>query len=148
VRSATAPQKTPHRLSSRIRAAVEARVRLGMSIAAAAEAAGMSKNGFHQALKRAAVQAYLREVQAAFVAETDANRAVYRVRALEAALDLMLNAKSEAVRARMVEFLVGDGKAPQVAVHVGARTCGGYEYIRPGERLIEITPADVSRPPQ
>ncbi|WP_132462134.1 hypothetical protein [Rhodovulum marinum] len=101
----------------------------------------MSKNGFHKALKRPAVQDYMQEVQRAFVAEVEASRAVYKARALEAALELMQNAKSEAVRARMVEFLAGDGKAPQVAVHVDARQVGGYEYPRPGERVVEIASA-------
>jgi hypothetical protein len=129
------------RISAKVRAAIDLRVREGLSIAEAAKQASMSKNGFAKALKRPAVQEHMQEVQRAFVAEVEASRAVYRVRALEVALDLMHNAKSEAVRARMIEFLAGDGKAPQVAVHVDARqTAPGYEYPPPGSRVVEIQP--------
>jgi hypothetical protein len=53
------------------------------------------------------------------------------------ALDLMLNAKSEAVRARMAEFLASDAKAPQVAVHIDARQSAGYEYVPPGQKFVD-----------
>lgn len=133
----------PPRISTKVRAAVDARVCQGLSIAAAAEAAGMSRNGFAKALKRPAVQEHLRQVQEAFVAETEASRAVYKARALEAALDLMQNAQSETVRARMIEFLAGDGKSPQIAVQVDARPHfgGAYEYVRPGQQIVDIVPA-------
>lgn len=127
------------RISPKVRSAVDARVRHGATIAKSAEAAGMSKTGFAKALKRPSVQDYLRAVQEAFVAEVEASRAVFKARALEAALDLMLNAKSETVRARMIEFLAGDGRSPQVSVHVDARQQGsGYEYVRPGFDVVEI----------
>lgn len=131
------------RISAKVRTAVDARVRQGLSIAKAADAAGLSKNGFAKALKRPAVQEHLKQVQEVFVAETEARRATYKAQALEAALDLMQNAQSETVRARMIEFLAGDGKAPQVAVQVDARTHfgGAYEFVRPGQQLVEIIPS-------
>lgn len=132
------------RISQKVRDAVDLRVREGLSIAAAAERAGMSRNGFAKALKRAAVQDLVREVQERFVIESEAARAVYRARAFEVALHLMENAKSETVRARMVEFLAGDGISPQVAVHVDARQKGGgYEYLRPGEEIVEIVSGKI-----
>ncbi len=131
----------PPRISSKVRSAVEARVKQGASIAKAAELAGMSKTGFAKALKRPAVQEHMRQVQGAFVAEVEASRAVFKARAFEVALDLMQNAKSETIRARMVEFLAGDGKAPQVSVHVDARQQGaGYEYVPPSAEVVEIEP--------
>ena len=129
--------RTPRRpISEKVRRAVSARVREGCSIAAAAEKAGLSRNGFAKALRRPEVQDHLREVQTAFVAEVEANRAFYKAQALEVAADLMRNARSENVRLRAAEFLAGDGKAPQVAVHVDAR--GGYEYVPPGARVVDI----------
>lgn len=124
-------------ISAKVRRAVAARVREGCSVSAAAERAGLSRNGFAKALKRPEVQDYLREVQAAYVSEVDASRSFYKARALEVAMDLMMNASSENVRLRAAEFLAGDGKAPQVAVHVDARG-GGYEYAQPGQRIVEI----------
>ena len=130
------------RISAKVRDAVEFRVREGLSIAVAAEKAGLSRNGFAKALKRPAVQDLVRQVQEVFVIESEAARAVFKAQALEVALDLMLNAKSESVRARMVEFLAGDGKNPHVAVHVDARQTGGYEYLPKGARLVEIESAN------
>ena len=130
------------RISPRVRAAVEVRVKEGLSIEAAAARAGLSRNGFFVALKGPAVQDLVRQVQEAFVAEVGASKALYKARALEVALDLMLNAKSEAIRARMVEFLAGDGKQRQAAVHIDARhDHAGYEYARPGARVLEIEAA-------
>ncbi|GGO50880.1 hypothetical protein GCM10011315_02700 [Roseovarius pacificus] len=118
---------------------MHARVRDGLSIADAAKAGGMSANGFHKALQRPEVKEYQQEVQHKFVLESESSRAFYKARAFEVALDLMKNAQSETVRARMVEFLAGDGKAPQVAVHVDARTVSGeYAFVRPGGKVVEI----------
>ena len=47
----------------------------------------------------------------------------------------MLNAKSEAIRARMAEFLAADARVSPVAVHVDARQVHGYEYERPPKTL-------------
>jgi AraC-like DNA-binding protein len=118
IRALPAPRP---RISRKVRDAVRVRVEEGLSIAAAAERAGMSRNGLAKALKRPAVQDLLRETQEAFIRETEALRATYKARALEVALELMHTAKSESVRARMAEFLASDAKAPQVAVHIDAR---------------------------
>lgn len=129
------PARKP--ISRKVRRAVAARVREGLSITAAASKAGLSRNGFAKALKRPEVQDYLRDVQAAYVAEVNTSRSFYKARAMEVAMDLMMNARSENVRLRAAEFLAGDGKAPQVAVHVDARG-GGYEYPLPGQRIVEL----------
>ncbi len=126
----------PARLSAKLRAAIEAHVTEGLSIVAACQRAGMSPAGYHKAMKRVPVRSYLEEVQARFVGDVKARRALYQARALEVALDLMMNSKSEAIRARMVEFLASDAKVSPVAVHVDARQVqapSGYTYRRPGE---------------
>jgi hypothetical protein len=129
----------PARLSAKLRVAIELHVTEGLTIAEACARAGMSSAGYHKAMKRVVVRDFVEMVQRRFVASTEANRALYKARALEVALDLMLNAKSEAVRARMCEFLAGDGKAPAVAVHIDARQeRGGYEFVKPGYRVVEI----------
>lgn len=128
--------KRPARISSKLREAIRLRVEEGLSIAEATEKAGISRAGWHKAMKRPEVRDLFAEVQASFVASADAKRALYRARALEVALDLMLNAKSESIRARMCEFLAADAKVSPVAVHVDARTiqpAGGYYYPRPDE---------------
>lgn len=124
----------PARLSVKLRSAIEAHVTQGLSIAAACEKAGMSRAGYQKAMQRPLVRDYLETVQSRFVGDVKAKRALYQARALEVALDLMLNSKSEAIRARMVEFLASDAKVSPVAVHVDARqvqAAPGYVYRRP-----------------
>ena len=123
----------PARLSAKLRAAIELRVVEGLTITEACHKAHMSSQGWHKAMKRAAVRDCLEEVQNRFVGDVKAKRALYQARAFEVALDLMLNSKSEAIRAHMVEFLAGDAKVSPVAVHVYARQVAptGYIYQRP-----------------
>jgi len=130
----------PARLSAKLRAAIEAHVTQGLSIAAACEKAGMSRAGYHKAMQRPVVRDHMETVQSRFVGDVRAKRALYQARALEVALDLMLNSKSEAIRARMVEFLASDAKVSPVAVHVDARQETpflGYRLVRPSETLSE-----------
>ena len=61
-------------------------------------------------------------------------RAWAKARAIEVAMDLLMTAKSEAVRARMAEFRASDARAPSVAIHVDTRQtppASGYVYQRP-----------------
>lgn len=125
--------KRPARLSQKLREAIRLTVVDGLSIVAACERAGMSRQGFHKAMKRPDVRDHLQEVQRQFVSDADAKRAYLKARAFEVALDLMMNSKNEAIRARMVEFLASDAKVSPVAVHIDARQVqGGYAYKRPG----------------
>lgn len=123
----------PSRISAKLRRAIELRVAEGLSITEACNRAGLSTQGWHKAMRRTAVRDLLEQEERRFAASVMANRAVYQARALEVAMDLMLNAKSEAVRARMCEFLASDAKAPQLAVHIDARSeqPSGYRYSRP-----------------
>ena len=135
----------PVRISAKLREAIRLHVTEGKAIAAACEAAGMSRAGYHKAMKRVVVRDLVEDVQRRFVLEVEARRGVYKARAFEVALDLMMSAKSEAVRARMAEFLASEGRVgQQVNVHVDARTIGGgYEFVRPGARLVEIEEGTV-----
>lgn len=122
-----------------MRKAIGLRIRRGMTISAACDAAGISTAGYFKAQKRPAVRDHYETEMARYISEIESLRASAKARALEVALDLMENAKSETVRARMAEFLVSEGKAPQVAVHIDARPqMGGYEYVPPGSRLVDV----------
>ena len=134
----TLAPKRPARLSQKLREAIRMTVVEDLSIVAACERAGMSRQGYHKAMKRAAVRDHLRTVQQDFIETADARRAYLKARALEVALDLMLNSKSEAIRARMVEFLASDAKVSPVAVHIDARQpFAGYVYKRPDQVEVE-----------
>ena len=107
----------------------------GMNHTQAAEFSGMSRNGLQKALKRPEIKDLIEARRASLIAEFDSNRAFYRARALEEGYKLMLEAKSESVRARLIEFLASDAKVSPVAVHIDARSVQpvGYQYRRPGE---------------
>ncbi len=128
------------RISSKVRAAVEFRVREGLSIQNAAEKAGLSRNGFAKALKRPTVKDLMEDCQRRFIGEVEGRRAYLKARAYEIAAEMLETATSEAVKVRLIEFLCSDGKAPQVGVYVDARQepRGGYEYVRPGQKVVEI----------
>lgn len=125
-------QKRPARMSEKLRIAVRLHVTEGMSIVAASKEAGISRQGFHKALKRAEVRDYIKAVRQDFIETADSKKAFLKIKALEVAFDLMMNSKSEAIRARMVEFFAADAKISPVAVHIDARQQpGGYIYRRP-----------------
>jgi hypothetical protein len=68
------------------------------------------------------------------VEAAEAKKAFLRFKAFEVAYELMTTSKSEAIRARMVEFLASDAKVSPVAVHIDARQASqspGYSYKRP-----------------
>lgn len=136
----TTPAKKP-RISTKLREAMRLRIRRGMTITDACEKAGISPSGWHKAMGRQAVRDAFAEEAADYISEVEVLRASAKVQAIEVALELMKTAKSENVRARMAEFLASEGKAVghQVNVTVDARnTGGGYEFVRPDEKLVEI----------
>ena len=136
--SVVAPR--PVRLRAALRLAIDLRVTKGMTIAAVCEEAGMSPQGYHKAMKRPVVRDYLQTVQMEFIASVESEKAMYKARACEVGMDLMLNSKSEAVRARMVEFFASDGKVSPVSIKINARQTRGYEYASPGQQIVEIRP--------
>jgi predicted DNA-binding protein (UPF0251 family) len=126
--------KRPARMSRKLRDAIRLYETEGLTIIAACEKAGISRQGFHKALKRPEVQDYVSKVRLDLIEGAEAKKAFLKAKALEVALDLMLNSKNEAIRARMVEFLAADAKVSPVAVHVDARQVAppqGYVYKRP-----------------
>lgn len=130
----------PSRISPRVRAAVGFRVRENLSIANAAEKAGLSRNGFAKALKRTVVQDLIRDEQERMAQDVNHLRAVARHRALEVAREILENG-SENAKLRVIDLFLREGKAAtEVNVSVDARQTdrGGYEYVRPGQRLVEV----------
>lgn len=95
----------------------------------------MSRQGLAKALGRPVVSDLQDAERLRFIAEADGMLAWAKARAIEVAMELMMTANSEAVRARMCEFLASDARAPSVAIHVDARQAApatGYTYERPG----------------
>lgn len=142
-----APKVAAPRVSAKLREAMRCHVREGMTITAACRAAGMSRQGWHKAIKRPAIKAELEAEKARFIAEVEGRRSVFVAQALEVALDLMRNAKSESVRARMVEFVVSysEPQKPSPARQSPPTFAPGYHYERRSPKPVDTEDDDVIR---
>lgn len=101
----------------------------------------MDESSLGRALAKPHIKAYVEAQKALFL--TDMLKLKERAKAIAIAqgIDLMHNATSEAVKARMVELFAGEARSgPSVAVQVNVDR-GGYEFVRPGQRVVEIDPA-------
>lgn len=133
------PSPVRHRrISPKVRLAIELYVKEGKSWAEAAEAAGMSETGIHMAKRKPHVQALIEQTKQAFVEEVASLKAPFKAAALRHARHLMTQADSEAVQAKMVEFL-GREEAKPAQINISNQVfSGGYEYVRPGQRVVTI----------
>lgn len=127
MRSASLPRCD---VAPKVRTAIELRVQKGLSIAAAAEEAGLSRFGLQKAMKRPPVADFLAETQTRFLSEVNNKRAMLRARALDIAADMLNSTDTDdKVKLRLIEMLMADGKAPAVAVHVDASTNVGGRWV-------------------
>lgn len=136
------------RISPKVRAAVDARVRRGLSIEAAALEAGLSREGFRKALLRPAVAALVAEVQDKLVSEFENLRATARTQAMEVARRL-LETGSEATRIKVLAILLAPDKSAGPAVQVNVAQVGGHhgaqggiEVPRPHQRVVAVEEHD------
>lgn len=125
------------RLSKKTRAAVVILATEGVTQREAARRAGMNEKALCRALQQPHVAAALEAEKDRFIKAMSGTRAVLKARAIEVAAELMENAESEAIRARMVEFLAGE-RGPASQVNVQVNTGGSYEYVRRGQRVVTI----------
>lgn len=128
------------RISPKVRAAVEARVRRGLSIEAAAAEAGLSREGFRKALLCPAVAALVAETQHRLIAEFETLRSTARTRAIEVARQL-LETGSEATRLKVLAILLAADKGAAPAVQVNVSQTGGQGGIvvpRPHQRVVAV----------
>ena len=134
------PSEAP-RMRPRLRHAVALIVEEGRTQREAAGRAGMNETSLGRALQRPAIAAYIEQQKALAVLDADSLKASAKRMAIRVGIGLLHDAKSEQVRARMVEFFAGEAKTgPSVAVQVNVDR-GGYEFRRPGQRLVDIAPA-------
>lgn len=92
------------------------------------------------------VAKWAEELEAYYVEQADRLRRRYRADAIHHARKLMLQAKSEAVQARMVEFLARDPESASTSITInsgGGAVGVGYAYVPPGAQVVKVTD-DVS----
>ena len=134
----------PPRMRPALRLAVEEIVWKGVTQREAAHRAGMNETALGRALARPAIAAWLEYLKAQAALDADKLKAHARAIAIREGTRLITEAQSEQVRARMVEFFAGEAKpGSQVNVQVNVDR-GGYEFVRPGARMVEIEPAPDS----
>jgi hypothetical protein len=92
------------RVSDRIKHAVSLIARHGLSQVDAAKAAGLSRQGLNEALKRPEVAELLRSARAALDGDIAQLRQVGRLDAIEKAMQLMRESKDEKIQLRAAEF--------------------------------------------
>ena len=133
-----------HRVAPALRRAMKLRVENNLNIGDACKLAGYSESGWHLAMKRPAVKAELQKLQEAFISNAQGRREYLKARALTIAEELMEAAETNADKWKAVEFFTREAAkhAPPVTVNVGQSP--GYAYIRPGDRVIDVTPDSLS----
>lgn len=130
------------RMRGPLRAAILHMVETGCSQRQAAIHAGMNETALGRALRKPAIAGWKQSLEAQYALDAEQLKGRAKAIAIHAGIDLLHNAQSEAVRARMVELFAGEAKAgTQVNVNIGAKA-SGYEYLRPGARVIEIRAGD------
>ncbi|MBT9385483.1 hypothetical protein KM176_16535 [Pseudooceanicola sp. CBS1P-1] len=122
-----------------MRKALELKVETAKPWADCAREAGMSEAGIHKARKQPHVQALFDDIKAQYVQRIETMKKVHEARALEVARELLDQTDNKQVRARMVEFLRREPAGPAVAVQINNGGAGGYEFVRPGSRVVEIS---------
>lgn len=140
-----APQKAPAgileapkapRMRPALRKAVLLIAEQGRTQRDAAERAGMNEKSLSRALKRPEIANYLEYAKALAVCDADQLKGQAKAIAIRVGIDLLHDAKSEAVRARMVEFFAGETRQPSVAVQINNGPSGGYVYRRPDDQSV------------
>lgn len=132
-------QRTPKtRVSPKTRQAIQYLVKYGCTQNHAAELAGMNHAALSRALAKPHTKKELEDAKANFIKEIQGKKALYKALAWEQAHNLAQNAKSEAIKLKAVELLTSEGRGTSPAVSVTVNTGNGYEFVRPGQRLVDI----------
>lgn len=140
MRNAPRPPVQP-RHAPKLRRAVHLHVIEGLPLADAAEQAGMTLDGMQKAWARPAVRQLAADMQADYIRAIEERMPLLRARAIEAAARLIETGRSDAVRMRAVETVLGGRPvptpvAPATPAAPDPAWTGGYDYPvrRPAER--------------
>lgn len=116
-----------------LRIAIDEIVLNGKTQRQAATASGMNETALSRALAKPHVNAYVEAMKAEVFAEAEQLKGRAKAIAIREGINLLRTAKSESVRARMVEFFAGEPKQSSVNVQVNTGAAG-YVYTRPSDR--------------
>jgi hypothetical protein len=136
-------------MTRKVAAAVHLLATTGKTQTEAAEIIGMNVSALSRALAREGVREYLESQKALYCISSASLREKGKQVALRVGIELLENAKSEQVRAKMVEFFAGEARQALVNVSIGApqEPTTGYRYRRPdnapSDRASDVEDAQV-----
>lgn len=126
------------RISARMRTAIQYRVRKGYNIIDACAKAGIAQDTWYKNFLKPHIKAFFEVEKLKYIQSVENLSDRHKARALEVAAQIMEESKSDAAKMRAVEFIRGGGKSG-VTVNVQNNIKStGYEYAKPGQRIVEI----------
>lgn len=104
----------------------------------------MAQSSVYKAMTLDHVKEWYNGEKAKYCQRIEELEGIHKARALEVARDLLDNSNSDAVKAKMVEFLRGGSKQNAVNVHINNNLAAphGYEFVPPGVEIVTIRAAD------
>ena len=136
VSPAGAPSKA--RVSAKTREAIHHLVTKGCTHEEAATLVGMHRSALTRALSKPHTKIALEEARSTFIKEVMSRKRLYQALAWRRAHNIAQNSTDERTALKAVELLTGEGKQNAPAVSVTVNTGNGYEFVRPGQKLVEI----------
>lgn len=129
------------RVSAKTREAIGYLVTLGCTQEKAAELAGMNRAALSRALAKPHTKAALHDAQMQRIKDITSKKGLYKALAWEQAHKLAQESKDERVRLKAVELLTAEGQrnGVQVNVQTNVHAAGGYEFVPPNARVVDIS---------
>lgn len=130
----------PPKMRAPLKEAVSLIVHKGLTQRDTAKRVGMNETSLGRALAKPHIAAWVEYQKTLFAIDMAQLKDRAKAIAINVGIDLLNNATSEQVKARMVELFTSEpkpGSAVNVQVNVDR---GGYEFIPKGSRLVDITP--------
>jgi hypothetical protein len=111
----------------------------------AAEAVGMHYTSLSKALAKPEVRAWLETRKAQFSLDAEQLKHQAKALAIHTGIELMREAKSEQVRARMVEFFAGDPRQALVNIGISGPAASAYTFSKgaPPDTLSGVEPSQA-----
>lgn len=125
------------RVSAKTRKAIGYLVTLGCTQEVAAKLADMDRTALNRALSKPHAKAALHEAQMQRIKEINEAKPLYKALAWERAHKIAQESKDERVSLKAVELLTGEGK--QSGIQVNVHAAGGYEFVPPNARVVDIS---------
>lgn len=121
----------PVRIGRKLGIALDAIAIQGKSVKDAALIANMNASALSRALSRPGIREILEQRKAQYCLDADQLKGVAKALAMRVGMELLQTSKSDAVKARLVEFFAGEARQAAVNVQINNAAPVGYAYRRP-----------------